>query len=214
MNTNPSQNIVTQKFLRHFHNDTKKVLSSMQNAKNNNNYDWINQSYPHIIKFFNNKKKFNDHDVIIGCYIIYGWMPTMLDNFNVYNNNNFTRFLNRAKKHNQNRRFASQDIESIASYINNSIIGASKVLHFINPDVYAIWDSRVFKYLHKNNLGFVKYMNSSPRRSKLYIRYLGLIKELSKDTMFNKNKISFEKIINYPITNNRFAEYIMYFHGE
>ena len=31
------------------------------------------------------------------------------------------------------------------SPVNNSWIGLSKVLHFINPDIFPIWDSRVAK---------------------------------------------------------------------
>ena len=221
MNTNQSQHIVTSKFIQRFNNDTKKVLSSIQKTKNNNDYDWTNQSYPHIIKFFDDKENFNGHDIIIGCHLIYGWMPTILDNFNVYNDNKLTTLLNNAKKHSDTGSVLAKDIESISKYINNSAVGASKVLHFINPDVYAIWDSRVCKYLHQYNKylrqKFILSSSVSTRRYELYIQYLNLIKELSQDQIFKNNKNSFQNIMKYDdidITNNRFAEYVMYFNGQ
>jgi hypothetical protein len=31
--------------------------------------------------------------------------------------------------------------------VNNSLVGVSKILHFVNPHAHAIWDSRVYHYL-------------------------------------------------------------------
>lgn len=35
------------------------------------------------------------------------------------------------------------DLSMLKGFANNSTVGASKVLHFLNPKVYSIWDSRV-----------------------------------------------------------------------
>jgi len=38
-------------------------------------------------------------------------------------------------------------LEILKGLLNNSLVGTSKHLHFINPEIFAIWDSRVYRYL-------------------------------------------------------------------
>jgi len=40
-----------------------------------------------------------------------------------------------------------KELDALKACINNSLVGASKLLHFINPEQYAIWDSKIFKYV-------------------------------------------------------------------
>ena len=40
----------------------------------------------------------------------------------------------------------ASDLEVLSKCFNNSIVGTSKLLHFIYPDKYPIWDSNVCKY--------------------------------------------------------------------
>lgn len=42
---------------------------------------------------------------------------------------------------------AIDQLSTLAAIVNNSIVGASKLLHFAAPDHYAIWDTRVATYL-------------------------------------------------------------------
>ena len=81
---------------------------------------------------------------MIGRFMTYGWMPTILDELgeldDVSKEGNLVKYLNKAKHH-KKERLNIREIEHIASCINNSVVGASKLLHFINPNVYAIWDS-------------------------------------------------------------------------
>lgn len=39
----------------------------------------IHRSYREFVDFFAFKKELTEHDVVIGAYFTYGWMPTMLD---------------------------------------------------------------------------------------------------------------------------------------
>ena len=39
------------------------------------------------------------------------------------------------------------DLIVLAEIVNNSVVGASKLLHFVAPERFAIWDSRVARYL-------------------------------------------------------------------
>jgi hypothetical protein len=36
-----------------------------------------------------------------------------------------------------------EDLELVFAFCNRSIIGSSKLLHFLNPSAFAIWDKRV-----------------------------------------------------------------------
>lgn len=74
-------------------------------------------------------------------YMAYGWMPTICKKFNddVLNSDGWIKACQ------------SKDVELVTKAIsnldnapfNNSWVGTSKVLHFINPNVVPIWDSRV-----------------------------------------------------------------------
>jgi hypothetical protein len=42
------------------------------------------------------------------------------------------------------------DVSQLATLMqcfNNSLVGTSKILHFVNPEKFAIWDSKVCKYV-------------------------------------------------------------------
>jgi thermostable 8-oxoguanine DNA glycosylase len=42
-----------------------------------------------------------------------------------------------------------EDFENLKGFTNNSYVGMSKVLHFINPELFCIYDSRIVKRLRK-----------------------------------------------------------------
>ena len=41
------------------------------------------------------------------------------------------------------------EIADLATLVNNSLVGASKLLHFVAPNTYSIWDSKVFSFVHE-----------------------------------------------------------------
>ena len=70
-------------------------------------------------------------------------MPTIL-NFKSTEFERAVEIINKAKKP---ERITDDEILILKRLINNSLVGVSKLLHFINPNVYAIWDSRVCNFL-------------------------------------------------------------------
>ncbi|MCV6574157.1 MAG: hypothetical protein OIF58_00315 [Cohaesibacter sp.] len=90
-----------------------------------------------------------NHDSLLSLSCaVYGWMPTILKvwdfkNFNVDNPITTIRRLNNVKAA---LIFLSR-IENI-SPLNNSWVGLSKLLYFLNPKIFPIWDSRI-----ANNFG-------------------------------------------------------------
>lgn len=111
-------------------------LSSWESA----NYD---VSYPEFLDYFRKAGPLTRHHLIIAANFTYGWMPTILD----FRSDGFIEavgFLERARAQ---ELLSVNELSELAKLVNNSMVGASKLLHFAAPSHYAIWDSRVAKYL-------------------------------------------------------------------
>ena len=105
-------------------------------------------SYRHFIDYFNKVSTITFHEMTIGINFTYGWMPTIFD-YRSDNYNKAIEILNRVKigivPSNEDPNI--DELIILRNLFNNSIVGASKLMHFINPDIIPIWDSRVCEYL-------------------------------------------------------------------
>ena len=103
----------------------------------------VHPYYSEFLKFFASKETIGYSDVIVAAHMVYGWMPTML-RINTVNIEKILPVLNRVK----NGGMAGlDDLILLRGMINNSMVGPSKLLHFIAPENYAIWDSRIYRYI-------------------------------------------------------------------
>lgn len=75
-------------------------------------------------------------------HMVYAWMPTMLEigDQPPQQRQRIPAHLERAKK---GLLPSKNELEELKKFTNNSVVGASKLLHILNPTVYPIWDSRV-----------------------------------------------------------------------
>ncbi|WP_372551463.1 hypothetical protein [Acinetobacter pittii] len=133
-------------------------------------------SYPHFLNYFKNIKIINLENIIIGISFTYSWMPTILKNLKIDHPEYLISILNEVK---HGHKINAEQLLFLKSALNNSLVGTSKLLHFINPFDYAIWDSRVFHFL----------FNQEPHKYKLenpqtYFDYLNLIGRLTKEQNF------------------------------
>ena len=160
-------------------------------------------SYPEFIKYFKNVKHIERHHLIIAANFTYGWMPTMF-RFKSSNFEKAIEVLNRAKQENF---IDDKDLQCLVNLINNSIVGASKILHFVNPEHFGIWDSRVYRYLFGNfsMLKLNKFDN--------YRTYLKDCQEVIKDFKFAPVHKSINDKIGYQVTPVRAAELVMFMSG-
>lgn len=169
---------------------------------------WVHASYREFVGYFSsipNEKPLTDHNFIIGAYFSYGWMPTMLrlgENVSAA-----IQVVNKARSLPQP--INEEEFLTIASVINGSVVGASKLLHFICPDNYAIWDSRVYRFIFKEE-------PSTHRLSKphAYQEYLDALRVLTKSSSFQRAKVSVVKAVGYRITDLRACELIMFANGK
>ena len=128
----------------------------------------------------------NPELVVVSLHMVYGWMPTVLDllkhdkgadSLSPDKLREIGQILDRAKKAESFKEiFTSGDFSKLKAFINNSVVGASKILHFCNPDVFAIFDSKICNVLY--------YPDSPTKRShnkptiKEYLTYLEEIHRL------------------------------------
>jgi hypothetical protein len=165
----------------------------------NESSDFI--SYPEFLKYFKDLKVISKHNVIIGINFTYGWMPTIFD----FRSNNFNVVVDILNKAKLGEILSVGELEILRKCFNNSLVGTSKLLHFINPGVFAIWDSRVFRYLTKQKSHSYRMDNC-----RNYLDYLEFIKYLTDKPDYNRIHNSIITKVGYNMTKFRTAELIMY----
>ena len=161
-------------------------------------------SYPYFLNYFQNLESINLENLVIGISFTYSWMPTILKALNLKNTEEVLFILNEVKK---GKLIDEQQLTTLKTTFNNSLVGTSKLLHFINPKQYAIWDSRVFRFL--NDVEPHKYRLEKPRA---YIEYLKLIEELKNEKVFTAFFELMKQKVGYDITEYRALE-LAFFKG-
>ncbi len=162
------------------------------------------RSYKEFLAYFSSLQELTERDIIIGAYFTYGWMPTILDLRGDLAE--VVRITNSVK---QSKTITDEQFRKVAFAINGSVVGASKLLHFICPHKHGIWDSRVYRYLHQEEP--YQYRLEAPDS---YWNYLTDLGRLAGDERFPAVKIEVEKVVGYTVTDKRAAELVMFIHGK
>jgi hypothetical protein len=161
-------------------------------------------SYPEFLKYFRDLKTITRHNLIIGINFTYGWMPTIFD----FRSDKFDEVLDILNKAKYGDKPTTEGLILLKGHLNNSLVGTTKLLHFINPDKFSIWDSRVYRYL----TGKEPYGNRIGNCN-TYWDYLEFCEYLTKQNEFNIVQERVEKQIGYSMTPFRIAELVMYSNG-
>jgi len=128
-----------------------------KNIKENSYINWYLDSYEHFIDYFKKLDKITEKDVIFGISMTYSWMPTNpkvkikteLEQKDLELFNNIKR--------NKDKNSEIKSIERIKKLFNcESLISISKLIHFLNPNKYPIWDTKIIKYLNNEFEQFEK----------------------------------------------------------
>lgn len=160
--------------------------------------------YPEFVKYFKGNTTITFHHMVIGINFTYGWMPTAFD-FRSKEFSAAVKILNLAKK---SEDLTEQQFAILKDLFNNSLVGTTKLLHFINPRRFAIWDSRVYRYFygeepHQYRIG----------DSKRYLAYLKFCNMVACNNDFDKVHESICKKLGYQVTKLRSIELSMYYMG-
>ncbi|OMP77684.1 MULTISPECIES: hypothetical protein [unclassified Chitinophaga] len=161
-------------------------------------------AYPEFLKYFADLQEITKHDVVIGIHFTYGWMPRIF-NFKSDKWEEVVYILNRAK---DGKSLSEADLEELSACFNNSLVGVSKILHFINPSSYAIWDSRVYQYLTGKNANQQTIHNYQS-----YLDYNRFSNEIASLPEFEPLHQSMVEKVGYTMTPLRSLELIMFKNG-
>jgi hypothetical protein len=103
--------------------------------------------YAGLLAQFNRWKPITWEDAIVGLHIVYCWMPTIPNLARPTQLTPAERLQVVSLLNDARTRLLNIDELSFlkTGFINNSMVGLSKLLHFVAPERYAIWDKRVAK---------------------------------------------------------------------
>lgn len=111
-------------------------------------------AYDGIIKYFRDDDHSDINDIVAKVFLVYGWMPTIPNLFKEISINShyssytindlpqITRTIQEITDETPVENIWSL-INKLRPIVNNSLVGTSKFLHFINPEIFPIWDSNV-----------------------------------------------------------------------
>lgn len=165
--------------------------------------DFYIKSYSYYVNFFVHKEQLVIEDIISGLGLVYSWMPTIPKNIKFEVLDEALPILNRAKK---GVNVSREEYVILKALCNNSLVGASKLLHFINPEVFAIWDSKIYSYLYQDKSAY-KYKVENIDK---YIAYLDLLNQMAKSTKFKPIIKKIQSLFDYEISQYRAIEWMIF----
>ncbi|MCP9237940.1 hypothetical protein [Lewinella sp. JB7] len=159
------------------------------------------QSYSSLLTYFQSSDPIDWSRFVVGVHAIYGWMPRVLT-IKSENKNHIVNLVNQV-------RFEKLDLErkellDLKLCINNSIVGTSKLLHFLNPKTYAIWDSKIcyqiFDLKHHYQINNVDN----------FMTYLSQMRSISESEMACEIKSIVSQRVGYDVTKLRAIELVLF----
>jgi len=185
----------------------KRLLKDVNKLKMTDEDRWNFKSYIEFLRYFRHLKVIRLNHFLIGSHFAYGWMPTMLrlfpktkaNNKSIHNPRTVLKILNKVKRNNT---INTNEMDILKTSINNSLVGTSKLLHFINPKNYPIWDARVVKYLNLKN--------HNVRNVEYYECFRKRCNEIGKEGKFLKFHRKVESLVKNKVTAYRAIEFVMW----
>ena len=186
------------KFSREILNDWERSLSFIDPS---NHYIF---SYPELIQATNClAKNFWEKCVPMVAHLVYGWMPKILTYSREIDQD---QFIFRATEV-TDQKDALRVVETIQfPPTNNAWVGMSKTLHFLNPNYFPIWDSKVAKVLGVSSTKMGK--------KDIYIDYMKFVFSNTEEYFVGVVQEEFKNKTNYNISKVRAVEFTLFVIGE
>jgi hypothetical protein len=161
------------------------------------------QSYPEFVAYFAGLEEIARHNLIIAANFVYGWMPRTL-RFRSQDFEPAVAIVNAVKRSSM---ISEQELLVLRNLIDNSMVAVSKLLHFVRPDLYVIWDRRVYAYVNG------KYSQWQIQKPHNYMAFLDNCHEIAHDRRFTPVHASMNRKVGYEVSALRALELVMYWHG-
>lgn len=177
------------------------------------------KSYPSLLKVSQflceqaKTKAITEDDAILTiAHMVYGWMPRVLGTCQLE--------AEQIKCHKQNlsildaigvsSKQAKDFVDGFEySPINNSWVGLSKALHFINPEVFPIWDSNVAEIFDIKRGSY----RSEEQKKQDYLDYIEFCHSILELPAVSKIQETFKKDAGQKVSKIRALEYILFISG-
>ena len=196
--------------IKAINNGYENALDELDRSRGNKARAQYLKSYPALLEvsqFLCKKARANSgmrkQAIVAIAHMAYGWMPRMLMICDINHEN--AKTIMHAVNASSSEEAIELVFEFLESPINNSWVGLSKVLHFINPETFPIWDSNVAKIFGKQN---------QMSNRDLYCDYIILCHSISKSPEVSapveKVKEHFKKTLDYEVTDIRAVEFILF----
>jgi len=180
----------------------KRILKDYTSVRFDRNSSY-HLSYPEFLKYFKNCHLIDKHSLTIGLHFTYGWMPTVFD----FRTGDMESILSIVNKVRNQGWINFSDASALKKYFNGSLVGTSKLLHFLSPEAFPIWDSRVYRYVYEESPHFYRVDNVER-----YLEYSEVCRAVTKhsDFVMVHNYVISEL---YSVSPIRALELIMYEKG-
>lgn len=204
-------------YMKENHNQAKATRSRKSKMNHERAKDTLTSKYPEAIECIDGSeqyirtypellrstailaKEMGEDALPAIAHMAYGWMPTILKRFSD-SKPGIVGPVTECRSFEE----ASRLIQSLDdSPINNSWVGMSKVLHFINPDFFPIWDSRVARHFG------LKYDYQINNRNH-FLEYLTFVEENRKIDAVKRVQEAFVKETGYSVSDVRACEFILF----
>lgn len=153
----------------------KSPAFALANIHNNVNKSAEEPTYELLVNHFSKIAQPTVQDIKLAAHAAYAWMPRMIGKLS---NDQILRAYAEMLP-NVQRSNAIETLRHIQRpIVSNSWVGTSKTLHFLKPDVFAIWDSRVAKVFGLKH----QYQYND---SNAYFTYLELLYAILDEPMYD-----------------------------
>lgn len=140
--------------------------------------DAYSKAYVSLLKHFRGLTRIDWDAALVGLHIVYGWMPTIPDlNLAFESKIDKQRIISILEKIREGGVPDANEVKEVSGFTNNSVIGVSKLLHFLNPEKCPIWDQRVARIFLWPGISF-----DSVNQAKRWIEYQKTLSEWLMDS--------------------------------
>lgn len=176
----------------------------------------FDKCYPALVAFFDRNERFSADDFVCAAHMVYAWMPRIL-RLHRWERKDFEFGADIVSRSRASGTIDDGDLLWLIETLDNSLVAVSKLLHFARPDRFAIWDSRVQRFLLSASgtllTGYGSKTWRDPRNPATYRAYLSLLAALVETDEFIPLHQRVERALGHPVTPYRAAELVMYTHG-
>lgn len=156
-------------------------------------------TYPSILAIGNVNEQIGVDRLHQLSAMVYGWMPRIV-RLDPEHMNATLNALQQAQVANHND-YNNVNIDDIANCLH-SVVGASKLLHFVNPAIFPIWDSNIEQF----RLGMEPPYNQMSRVDN-YLEYVGEVHEIRQENNFCNFYREFSRVLQNRLEVNNIEAY-------